>query len=694
MMDRDWNTVWEAETHTNSKGWFAELRIPFSSIRFRHEESMTWGLQLYRYMHGRGEDTSWVTWDRQERGFVSRFGELVNLNGINPARQLEIMPYVVQRSTDPDTVGVEQFDNFANFGADLTYAVTSDLTLNATFQPDFGQVEADPAYLNLSPFETWYEEKRPFFVEGNRFFSHPRFNMFYSRRIGTGDENSRIRVAGKLTGKTASGISVAALYAATDITGEGQAHNFLKGGEQLTHFFVGRFGKEFSEGAHRVNVMQTAVYRPEDRAVFGDEDTRDAWTGGVDFDLNPHDRMFNISGCVVGSVVDPAPDESDPSVSHQKHYGSGGNLSLRKLGGSIIGGIDGTWESGELDLNDVGYLYAADEIGAGAWVQYLHHPDRAGALIQNGNMEISLWRSWLYAANEGYDRESGEEVWAYGEGYPSGMNVEFDGWGQFRSFWDAWFGFRWVPESVSKYKTRTYEDERGPLMKTSPGIEGWYGVGSDYRKSFRVHHHFDFWSYDWGTDGYRAELGTRWNVTGAATLDLVGSYRNAHFDTQHLDNFENPGGGIGGVSYVFSEFDQKTVDMTLRASLLFSRDLSLELYAQPYLTVGDLYNARELAEPASYELVTPEGIPGFDAQDVDDYDFTYSQVNINTVLRWEYRPGSTFYFVWKQGRFTDLGRTDVPGASDDFGRSLRFDDLVDNEPENVFLAKVTYWFTI
>ncbi|MFH1843541.1 MAG: DUF5916 domain-containing protein, partial [bacterium] len=308
--DWDWDAVWEAETSSDAKGWYAEMRIPFSSIRYRPTESMTWGFQIYRYMHGRGEDTGWVCWDRETTGFISRFGELTDIRGIRPPRQLEILPYFVARGTDPSAQGADdQWDQYQNFGADIKYGVTADLTLNATVQPDFGQVEADPALLNLSPFETFYQEKRPFFIEGARFFEHPRFNLFYSRRIGTGDACSRIRAAGKLTGKTSSGISVAALFATTDITEGGQAWNTFKSGRDQTYYGIARFGKEFADGNHRVNLMQTAVLSND--ASYYDDDgnliwNNDAYTTGFDFDLNFQDRSYNVSGSFVRSAVDPA----------------------------------------------------------------------------------------------------------------------------------------------------------------------------------------------------------------------------------------------------------------------------------------------------------------------------------------------------------------------------------------------------
>ena len=249
---------------------------------------MTWGFNVFQYIHSLGQRTAWSNWDRDQSGFMSRSGTLTDIDGIRPPRQLEITPYVVGRVTDPADPNAcgpkdEDWDTFGNFGADVKYGVTPDLTLSATVQPDFGQVEADPSLLNLSPYETYYDEKRPFFVEGAQFFWHPDFTVFYSRRIGTGSENSRIRAAAKLTGKIAGSVSTAVLLAATDETGQGQAHNFLKGGDHKAYYAIGRFGTQFCDDRHSFHVMQTAVVR--DAATFSGQ-TRDGYTTGADLEMN------------------------------------------------------------------------------------------------------------------------------------------------------------------------------------------------------------------------------------------------------------------------------------------------------------------------------------------------------------------------------------------------------------------------
>jgi hypothetical protein len=685
-MDRDWNAVWDVETWQDENGWYAEFRIPFSCVRYRHVEDMTWGLNVYRFMHRRGEDTSWATWDLETRGFVSRFGELRGLRNVPPARRIEVVPYAAGSVSEPDLT--------QNIGADVTTALTANLTLNASLQPDYGQVEADPALLNLSPFETYYDEKRPFFIEGRQYFQHPGFNVFYSRRIGTGDETSRIRYAAKTTGRIGDW-TVGGLFAETDqMTGSSRLQ-FRREGENVVRYGVARVGRDFADGAHSVNIMQTAVLHDDgfedDEGVM---DHREAFTTGADVDLNLHDRDYNIRATFVGSSVDPAPDPDEPAAQHERTFGTGGTLDIRKLGGTWIGGMSGRWKTEDLDLNDVGFLSAPDEARVGAWLMYQMTGDREGAVFDQGNIELEASRGWLYAANSGDVYGTDETAWSYGRGQPVGDSVELDGWGRFRNRWSCHWGGSMEIDQVSKYETRTYDGERGPLMTIPNTTFVWAGFDTDWRKPLAIWSHSHYGWTDAGSWNAFGELGGRWTPTSNLTLRLSGSYQKRHAEAQHLDNFENAGGGIGGVSYVFGELDQRTVDMTFRAEVLFSRDLSLQLYAQPYMTVGDYSNAKELARPESYDFEDASGVLAANDLDVTDFDFRYASVNVNAVLRWDYAPGSSFYIVWKQSREAYDQRADFRDPPRPFDNDLDPDALFDPEPGNVLLAKVTYWLPI
>ncbi len=688
-MDSDWDAVWEAKTFQDEQGWYAEMRIPFSAMRFRATPSMTWGLQVYRYMHGRGEDTAWVIWDRSANGFVSRFGEITGLRDIPAPRQLEIVPYVLHRTADPAAQGAgDAISNVENFGTDLKYGVTTDLTLNATVNPDFGQVEADPATLNLSPFETFYTEKRPFFVEGSRFFEHLGYTMFYSRRIGTGKENARIRYAAKLTGKTRAGVSVAALAASTDVTSEGQAHNLFKEGTQLSRYYVGRFGKEFAGGRHRINVMQTAAINTANRGRYGDLASREAYTSGADFALSSKDRAYMLRGTFVGSILDPERSGIDSTVTGAGRYGTGGALDLRRSGGTWQGYLDGSWKTPGLDLNDLGYLESTDQKAAELYVLRQFNPEGRSRLYNRGELGFKFLRSWLWGARTGLDSRTGGVAWRYGPGHPEWANGSLEGWMQFRSYWEAWAG-----AAYNGWGTRRYETRGGPLLSEPATYGAWIGFETDTRKDLTLSFEGNLFLDDAHNRGDDFTGTLHWAQSSALTHDLQVKFSDRHDDTQYLETVdlaERPGGiGIGGWSYVFGKIHQQTLDLTFRSSILFSRNQSLEIYAQPYVTVGDYAEARELARPDSYNLVH-YAEPGYDPHRSD---FSYAAFNWNAVYRWEYRPGSTFFLVWTQSRSRYLDRASAFGH-DEFHNEILSSSPFRTEPENILLAKVTYWFAM
>lgn len=696
--DTDWDAVWQAETYQDPDGWYAEMRIPFASIRYRSDIS-TWGLNVFRKIHARGEMDAWVVWDRETPGFVSRFGLLTDIREVRPARQLAVLPYIVVRGTDPSVPGPDEIERFQNVGADFMYGVTSNLVVNATVQPDFGQVEADPAVLNLSPFEVFLQEKRPFFVEGSRSLTQQAFNLFYSRRIGTGEENSRIRAAAKLTGKTQDGISIGALMATTDVTGHGQTHNFLKSGDAQANYFVGRLGTELSGGKQRISLMQTIVARPGSRDRYGDLGSREASTTGLEGSFLFKNRLYRLDGAFVGSVISPERLAADPDFHPTRTYGTGGFVGAQRNGAIWSGSVSGRWSTARLDLNDAGYLRSPDNISAATWLQWRHNPTGGTGRIRRANVNLNVNPSWMYVGRTGLDLHTQNPVWSYGRGHRSLSSTNVNGWMQLRGFWEAYAGLSYQFEGTQRYETRNtvrlLTGDRaaipggGPLIGEPATTTSWLGFSTDTRRrsilSMEGSYSVDRAS-NLVTSG-DANLG--WSQSEAVRHDLGIHVESRRDDTQHLDNFENPGAGIGGVSYVFGEIHQKTVDATLRTSVLFSRNQSLEIYVQPFLTIGSYRRPRELARPDSYRL-TPYQAEGFD---VRGYDFRYGALNANVVYRWEVRPGSTLFLIWTHGRTSYMERrfANVPTG---FRNDLDAASLFENEPENVLMAKLSYWLPI
>jgi len=692
--DLSWDAVWEAETRVDEAGWYAEIRLPFSSVRYRAADSMTWGFNVFQYVHSRGERSAWSNWDRDQSGFMSRNGTLTGIDGVRPPRQLEVTPYVVGGSTDPADPSAsgyygEIWDHVGNFGADLKYGVTADLTLNATFQPDFGQVEADPSQLNLSPFETVYQEKRPFFVEGAQFFFHPNFPVFYSRRIGTGSENSRIRFAGKLTGKMAGDVSTAMLVAATDETGDGQAHNPFADGHDRTWYAIGRFGKQFAGGKHSVNLMQTAVIRDE---ASWDRPTRNGYVTGGDFKLRLRDRMYEVSGSFVHSVVDDRPWETGGSTHDpDPRTGLGWRAEVKKSAGDWTGALTARSQGDELDLNDIGYLNDPNHYAVQAWVQRTFNDDSGERLFNQGNIHLRWYRSWIYADRAFEDPDApGETLWSYERGHGLLNSLNCETYAGMRNRWGFWTGFDFNPDMTDLFATRWLPDysARGPLMTNPRSITGWVGFHSNGSKDLAVEFNLAASADRVGARGRAVTLNLNWVQSSRVGHSLALGYNWHHDDAQWLMNTPSDT-GIGGVSYVFAELDRRVWDLTLRSRLLFDRDKSLELYVQPFLAVGDYANARELARPDSYEF-KPFAPGGFDATDSD---FNMGAVNLNMVYRWEYRPGSTLYLVWSHSRFSRDAKG-WHGDPSEFRNDFHTAPMFDVEPENRFMAKISYWFSV
>jgi len=690
--DVSWDTVWEADTQIDSEGWYAELRIPFSSIRYRPGESMTWGCNVFQHVYDRAQRTAWSNWDRDQNGFMSRSGTITGLSGIRAARQLEVTPYIVSGVTDPSDPGRhgfhdEEWDDAGNFGADLKYGITPDLTLNATFQPDFGQVEADPALLNLSPYETYYDEKRPFFIEGAQFFYAPDNVVFYSRRIGTGSPNSRIRFAGKLTGKMAGDVSTAVMVAATDETADGMMHNALRNGRNKAVYTIGRFGKQFGGGMHSFNLMQTAVVRDGDSFAGP---TRNGYVTGADFELNFKDRMYQATGSFVGSVIDELADPTSPDRDPDPVYGTGTRFEIEKMSGDWRFALTTRHESEGLDINDLGYINDADHYAVQGWVTRVFNADDAGRSWWTDHAwHLRYYRSWIYADRAFADPDDpARALWSYDRGHDLRQNWHFDGYLNTRGCWGFSGSIDYQPVQTDLYVTRRTPDgrERGPLMSVPAAYQAVVGFNTDTRKSATLASNIA-WNEDTeGSHGIRCELGLNWVPSGRLTQGATLSMSDNHYDAQWLGNFANPAGGIGGASYVFGELDQQTWDLTLRSSYLFSRHASLELYLQPFLTVGGYTNPRELVRPDSYDLRPYD-------YDAAGRDFAFGAVNLNMVYRWEYRPGSTLYVVWTHTR-EDFDQRAGHSGTDDFRNDFHSAPLLENEAENRFMVKVSYWIPV
>jgi len=661
--DDTWDGVWESAHAVHAAGWSVEYRIPYHVLRFSPAEEYTWGVNVTRYVSRKKEQVHWVMVPRKENGWISRFAHLEGIEDITPKRSLEFLPYSVGRSTIAPGSELNSRELFGNIGADLRYGITSGISLNATINPDFGQVEADPAELNLTVFETHQDERRPFFVEGGNSFQTP-INLFYSRRIGrkpgyrdlpdgheTVDESDFTTILGaiKVTGKTASKTTFGFLEAVTtseyaridsvyaeELTGEEvhQYRDFLT--EPWTHSLVGRLKQDLFKGNSHVGLLATALNR---------NDAEDAYSGGVDWHLKWQDNAYEFWGQLAGSRAGEADD---------RQSGFGNMAVLGKTSGWLRGHL--WWEafSKGFEVNDLGFQWRGNYYAPWMWVQLRDETPRS--IFRQNFFNLNLW------GMRNFDGVALENAF--------NINIHH----QFKNYW-------WIHgEFTRMFRAKDDLDTRGgPLIVQPAKVEYDIEIESDDRQLVSGWLEFEWGSSAAGSYWREAASGTAVRPVSNIEIRLRPRYRWEFSNAQWVENLDDDGDGEDD-RFVYGELRSKTLDLTTRVNVLFSRDLSLEFYIQPFLTVGDYDHFKELARPGSYEF-TPH--PGPE----DNPDFRQRSVQSNMVLRWEFRPGSTLFLVWSQFRDDESERARFRPA-----RSVA--RAFADKGTNVFLVKFNYWMHI
>jgi hypothetical protein len=689
--DGSWDAVWDVATRIDSLGWTAEFRIPLSQLRYATQPENTFGIMLSRDVARFNERDSWPVFSRSRPGIASQFAPVTGFHGLASPHRLEVSPYTV--ASTRNVVAGAGFDQRSDvtMGADLKYGVTSNLTVDATVNPDFGQVEADPSVLNLTAFETFFPEQRPFFQEGQGLF---RFNvtcndgtcsgLFYSRRIGRapqlgdrypGDDNpeqTTILGAAKLTGRLPGGTSIGVLDAVTD-----REHG--AGGATLepqSNYFVGRVQQDFRDGASGVGVMLTNVHRDLDG--FSSAYLRqDAWSGGMDFRHQFLDRRYSLAGYVAGSRVSGSPQAiaaTQQSFVHNYQRpddgllfdstrtaldGTSAQLSFNKLGGGITRFELGyQWLSPGFEINDVGFLGQANTQSQSLWYAFVfNNPTR---LYRRFQVNVNQWT--IFSAQ------------GMREGAGGNLNWNAD----FHNNWSASMG-----ENVNALVPVLCAtcSRGGPAVAQSRSFNGWANVAGDNRRIIVPNLSLN-WSHGDGgrSSAFAVSPGVDLRVASRFSATLGLGVRHNVDAFQWYANFGVPGSDT--THYTFARLDQHTVSLTTRLNFTATPTLSLQVYAEPFVSTGSYSDWVELANPYAasqadrYQPYSGAGAPG---------GFSYRQLRSNTVLRWEYRPGSVLYLVWSQGR--QQSGADMGGFA--FGRDYR--ELFRVHPQNTFLIKGSYW---
>jgi hypothetical protein len=697
--DPSWDAVWDVSVRRDDKGWRAEFRIPFSQLRFEPGKRDAFGFAVLRQVGRLNETSSWPLIAKSKAGFVSQMGELTGLKLVGAGKRLEIAPYTVgQVQSQPVEAGnpfQSSPDPSGSLGLDMKYAVTPGLTLTTTLNPDFGQVEADPAVVNLTAFETFYQERRPFFVEGS---GNLQFDLdcndgsctglFYSRRIGRRPHGApdapdggyvstpaltTILGAAKLTGRVGA-FAVGALNA---VTGTESAQLFGGGitsrqrVEPLTNFTVAQAKREWkNQSSVGFAFTNTA------RRLDGDptELPSNATTGGVNWDWRMKDPRYSITGYWAGSSIRGSAEAIDALQQNAVHYyqrpdagyldydptrtslnGQAGSVGFQKIGGSRVRfSFNGNYKTPGFDVNDVGYLRRADQIQQSGWVQIRW--DTPTKLYRNVRLNFNQWAGWNFG---GDSRFKGANVNAH-------MVL--------KSNWSAGAGFNLEGAGVEDRATRG-----GPAVRSKNGGNVWYYVESDSRKAV---------SGQWMGFVYRDQTGNvSWGLDPEAVYrptSFLSLTAGLHFERMNDDSqwVENVDEGTR-TSYVFGRIRQSTVGITGRCNYTITPNLSLQLYAQPFVSAGGYSNFKSVVKPRAARFddqFAPYAYSG-------EPDFNYRSFRMTNVLRWEYRPGSALYVVWQQVR-----EDSASVGSLRFRHDIR--DMFGLPPTNVFLVKFSYWLNL
>ena len=696
--DDSWDAVWDVEVVRDSEGWVAEFRIPFSQLRFNNTTGGPVGFAVIREIGRLAEISTWPLLSRNANGFVSQFAEVRGLRMGGSPKKLELLPYSVGNvSLSPETANPldKQRDTSGSIGLDLKYALRPGVTLTATVNPDFGQVEADPAVVNLDAFEIFFQERRPFFVEGSGTF---QFNvdcndgqctgLFYSRRIGRPPQASAslganeyaespmaatILGAAKLSGRVGR-FSIGALSA---VTAEEEAliagPNLLRrtqAVEPLSGYSVMRARREFSNQSN-IGFMLTSTNRKlVDGVNFLPED---AYTGGVDYDVRFSPR-FSLNGFWAGSRVEgsteaigrlqrnnvhafqrPDADHVEVDVRRTMLPGHAASVAFSKIGGEKTRfSANYGFKSPGFDMNDLGFQRRADERYESHWFQMRDMVP--GRFTRSFIWNLNQYAGWNFA---------GDRLW-------SGGNINMH-W-TWKNYYTTSFGF-----NINGAPFRDRITRGGPGVLGNSSLASWHNFGTDSRKTVWATYSGYFENDRKGTTRLNISPSVQWRPTTATSVSTGFRYNINNDDAQWVTNQTVN----DETRYVFARLKQRTSAFTIRVNYTLTPDLSFQSYAEPFVSAGQYSEYKQLVNgraPEHRDRYRPYAYDG-------SADFNIRSFRTTNVLRWEYKPGSSLFVVWQQNRsgFEDIGTFD-------FGRD--FGGVFSAPAHNVFLVKLSYWLNM
>ena len=743
--DSGWDPIWQAATRIDAEGWTAEIRIPLNQLRFSSEPKQTWGLQIRRYIQRKNEWQQWAFWRKNEPGGPSRFGHLDGLEIRKAARHLELLPYVAAKSSHLATEAGDPFHSSADqsmrAGLDLKYLLSSNLTLDATINPDFGQVEVDPAVVNLTAFESFFPERRPFFVASSGVFGFGGFSCFfcsnvsslsafYSRRIGrapTGadlayasgpfadvPDATTILGAGKITGRTSNGWTIGLMDA---VTNREEATVQLADGsrtsrvvEPLANYFVGRVRKDLKQGNFVLGGILSSVTRNLDDA-FTSRLTKHAEVVGADWTYAWKNRTYSWSGVTAISNL-----EGDPRVVYARQRSSARyyqrpDRDARSAGGFFSNALDST-----ATTMRGGGLYSRLAKDAGNWMWEAAVNARTPGFETN-DVALQQRADYLWYSGNIFRYWSKPGKWYRDFSIITGAQRQQNYDGDLTDAQAHFFISSTTPQfwrySAFYILRPAVMDDRllrgGPVVKRLGGDFLQLSVSSDFRKPLGVQTEAGFATNNsggWGTNlgiffRYRPSsrvmmsMGPSWDASGAL-FQYVSAVRDSTATSFY------------GSRYVVSGLDQKQIALDTRVNLTFSPTMTFELYAQPLIASGDYHDFKEFDVPrqAGFSIygkdkgtvttqtdasgnvtqytIDPDGTGPARSFVVPNPDFNFRSLRGSALFRWEYRPGSVLYVAWTHSRSSS-----IPLGNFEFSRD--WNGLFDSRPDNIWLVKASWW---
>ena len=721
--DFNWNAVWKGKVGMEDSAWVAELEVPFSQLRYSGKDEQVWGLHTWRWISRLQEESNWEIQSKTGPGMLYNFGELRGIRGLKKSRRLEIMPFLLGElktmKEDPGNPFTENGRKWGgNAGLDAKIGISSNFTVDLTVNPDFGQVESDPSVMNLSAFETFYVETRPFFLEGLTIFDYDFDNasIFYSRRIGHSpslgidpDDHTFVNIpdkttilsAAKFSGTTSNGLSLGLIQSVT-------ANEFAKISDQsgniskskiepVTSYTVARIQKGYKAGNTLVGGMLTSTNRfIEERSL--DFLSRNAFTGGLDIRHHWRDKEFYFDARLLGSFVNgskdaitslqessaryyqrPGADYLDYDTTRTALSGFGGKFNIGKGSKGFWRYNTGiSWLSPGLELNDLGYMNQADEIRQESEVSYF--VNKTVSIFHTYNINLEQFNSWnfggTYLGSGGHLSVSAEFI----NNYTFSTNLIFHS-----KALDP-RKLRGGPEMMMPYTMMTFGK-----VKTDPSKKFILEFGYNYE-----------FSGNKSARSYQLEPGISVRPLNSLKIGVTANYYGNHDELQYIARRDL---NLQGQRFILGTIDQKTLGLTFRADLNLTPEFSIQYYGSPFISRGSFSGLKRVTNPQAdtyndrFELYqVPTLIDGYhylfdyDSGTLANYivanpDFNFHQFRSNLVAKWEYRLGSFIYLVWSGDR---TGRNGMSDAS--LGESYK--QMWDLFPNNIFLIKLNYWFSL